>query len=107
LTHIDTDGEIAWWQGRDAANITAVRWWTSPSGTKYPVDWILETPIGKFALEPYFDEQNMDMEGSPIKYWEGMMKVRAGHLGGEQIGSGYLEMTGYAPISHLEGLYAF
>jgi predicted secreted hydrolase len=106
LTHIDSNGSIAWWQGKNASKMIATRWWTSPSGIKYPVDWILETPIGKFALEPYFDEQNMDVEGSPIKYWEGIMRVRAGDLRGKQIGTGYLEMTGYAPISNLGSLYA-
>jgi predicted secreted hydrolase len=107
LTYIDPKGNIAWWQGRGAANITTTRWWTSPSGTKYPLDWILETPVGRFALEPYFDEQNMDMQDSPIKYWEGIMRVREIDLGGKQIGAGYLEMTGYAPLSNLGSLYAF
>ena len=106
LTHIDANGNISWWQGRDAANITVARWWTSPSGTKYPVDWILETPVGKFGLKPYFDEQNMDLEDSLLKYWEGIMRVRAVDLSGEQIGTGYLEMIGYAPISDLGSLYA-
>ena len=105
LTYIDPDGNVTWWQGENAANLTAIRWWTNPSGTKYPLDWILDTPIGKFALEPYFDEQNMDVEGSPIKYWEGIMRVRAGDLSGEQIGTSYLEMTGYAPISNLGSVY--
>ena len=106
LTYIDAEGNVIWWQGENAANLTATRWWTNPSGTKYPLDWILDTPIGKFALEPYFDEQNMDVEGSPINYWEGIMRVRAEDLGGDQIGTGYLEMTGYAPISNLGSLYA-
>ena len=39
---------------------------------------ILATPVGKFALEPYFDEQAMDVAGSPIKYWEGIVRARAG-----------------------------
>ena len=107
LTYIDPKGNIAWWKGKGAANITATRWWTSPSGTKYPLDWVLETPVGRFALEPYFDEQNMDMQDSPIKYWEGIMRVREEDLGGKQIGAGYLEMTGYAPLSNLGSLYAF
>jgi predicted secreted hydrolase len=70
------------------------------------MDWTLETPVGKFALEPYFDEQNMDVVGSPIKYWEGIMRVRDGDLSGKQIGTGYLEMTGYGPISNLVSVFA-
>ena len=106
LTHIDSNGNVSWWQGRDAGNITATRWWTSLHGTKYPVDWALKTPVGNFSLEPYFDEQNMDLEGSPLKYWEGIMRIRAVDLSGEQIGTGYLEMIGYAPISNLGSHYA-
>ena len=106
LTQIDSNGNASWWQGKDATNITVAGWWTSPSGTKYPVDWVLETPVGKFALEPYFDEQNMDLEDSPLKYWEGIMRIRALDLSGEQIGTGYVEMIGYAPISNLGSLYA-
>jgi hypothetical protein len=34
------------------------------------------------------------------------MRVRAAGLGGEQIGTGYVEMIGYAPISNLGSLYA-
>ena len=90
LTYIDPTGNVSWWHGENAANITATRWWTNPSGTKYPMDWILETPVGKFALEPYFDEQNMDVEGSPINYWEGIMRVRAEDLGGDQIGTKFI-----------------
>lgn len=99
LTYIDPEGKVSWRNGENAANLTATRWWKSDQlGIKYPLDWILDTPIGKFALEPYFDEQTMDISGSPIKYWEGIMRVRAGDLSGKQIGTGYMELTGYAPM---------
>jgi predicted secreted hydrolase len=101
LTYIDPQGNVKWWHGEKAANLTATRWWKSCStDARYPLDWILDTPAGKYALEPYFDEQGMNVAGSPIKYWEGIMRVRAGDLSGKQIGTGYLELTGYAPISN-------
>jgi predicted secreted hydrolase len=106
LTHIDPNGNVSWWHGKEAAKIKATRWWTSPYGTKYPLDWILQTPAGNFALEPYFDEQNVDLVDSPLKYWEGIIRVRNRELGGDQIGTGYLEMIGYAPVSNLGSLYA-
>ena len=106
LTYINPKGNVTWWRGENAANLTTTRWWTNPFRIKYPLDWILDTPFGKFALESYFDEQNMDVEGSPINYWEGIMRIRAEDLGGEQIGTGHLEMTGYSPISNLGSLYA-
>jgi predicted secreted hydrolase len=108
LTYIDPMGNVTWWHGESAANLTVERWWTPySSSSKYPADWVLDTPVGTFALEPYFDDQNMDVPGSPIRYWEGIMRVRAGDLKGEQIGTGYLEMTGYEPISDLMKYYAF
>ena len=100
LTYIDPIGNITWWHGEDAANFTPIRWWKADQlGTKYPLDWILDTPLGRFAVEPYFDDQAMDVPGSPIKYWEGIMRVRARDLHGEQIGTGYMELTGYAPLA--------
>jgi hypothetical protein len=36
LTYIDPTGNVTWWQGDNAANLKATRWWTNPSGTKYP-----------------------------------------------------------------------
>jgi predicted secreted hydrolase len=81
--------------------MTATRWWKSELfGNRYPLEWIIDTPAGKFALEPYFDEQTMNVAGSAIKYWEGIVRVRAGDHSGKQIGTGYLELTGYAPISN-------
>lgn len=107
LTYIDHEGNITWWHGKNAANMTATRWWRSDLiGSRYPLDWIIDTPVGKFALEPYFDDQTMDVAGSPIKYWEGIMRVRSLDHSGRQIGTGYFEMTGYAPISiPLKNLY--
>ena len=79
--------------------MTATRWWNSdPLGVKYPLEWIIETPVGRLGLEPYFDQQSMDIPGNPIKYWEGIMRVRSPDHSGRQITIGYLEMTGYAPI---------
>ncbi len=99
LTYIDPKGSVSWWRGDDAANLTVKRWWTSDLfGFKYPLDWTLNTPVGKFALEPYFDEQTMNSAEGEVKYWEGIMRVREGDQSGRQIGVGYMELTGYAPI---------
>lgn len=99
LTYIDPNGNITWWQGEDAANLKPIRWWKSEQlGIVYPLDWILWTPVGKFAVEPYFDDQVMDVFGSR-KYWEGIVRIRKENLSGEQIGTGYMELIGYAPIT--------
>jgi predicted secreted hydrolase len=99
LTFIDHKGNVKWWYGEDAANLTATRWWKSDLfGFKYPLDWTLDTPVGKYALQPYFDEQTMNVAKGEVKYWEGIMRIRKGDTHGKQIGIGYMELAGYAPI---------
>jgi predicted secreted hydrolase len=98
LTYIDSQGNVTWWYGENAANLTPTRWWTSDLfGFRYPMDWVIDTPVGRFALQPYFDEQTMNVAEGEVKYWEGIMRVREGDLSGEQIGTGYMELAGYAP----------
>ncbi|OPY51145.1 MAG: Hydroxyneurosporene synthase (CrtC) [Methanosaeta sp. PtaU1.Bin112] len=99
LSYIDRNGKIEWWYGEEAANLTANRWWESDLfGFRYPLDWTIDTPIGKLALQPYFDEQTMNVAPGEVKYWEGIIRVREGDLNGKQIGIGYMELAGYAPI---------
>ena len=100
LTYIDSQGKATWWQGEDAANLTASRWWTSDLfGFSYPLEWVISTPVGRFALEPYFDEETMNVAKGEVKYWEGIMRVRENDHRGRQIGIGYMELAGYAPMS--------
>ncbi len=100
LTYIDHTGNATIWEGNGAFNLTATRWWRSDLfGFMYPLDWILNTPVGEFALEPYFDEQTMNVAKGEVKYWEGIMRIRGENLTGRQIGKGYMELTGYSPIS--------
>ena len=102
LTHIDPGGNITWWPGGENTSMAITKWWTSDLfGFSYPLDWTLSTPIGNFAVEPYFDEQTMNVAEGEVKYWEGIMRVREANLSGEQIGIGYMELAGYAPITSL------
>lgn len=99
LTYIDPKGNVTWWHGRDAANLTVTRWWTSDLfGFRYPMEWTIDTPVGRYALQPYFDEQTMNVAQGEVKYWEGLMHVRSGDQSGPQIGTAFMELAGYAPI---------
>jgi len=40
----------------------------------------------------------MNVAPGEVKYWEGIMRVREGDISGKQIGIGYMELAGYAPI---------
>ena len=73
---------------------TAQRQWTSPAtGARYPVQWQISCPAGRFALHALLDAQELDSRGSVgTVYWEGLAELLA--TGGARVGLGYLEMTG-------------
>jgi predicted secreted hydrolase len=81
-------------------HMETVRTWRSPqTGTVYPVEMRLVTvdaasgrPV-TFLLEPLVEDQELAGEGK-LAYWEGACRVRD-EQGGE-IGSAYLELTGYS-----------
>ncbi|MDQ2780491.1 MAG: carotenoid 1,2-hydratase [Pseudomonadota bacterium] len=74
----------------------AGRRWTSPaSNASYPVEWQVVTPAGGFALRALTDAQELDSRASTgTIYWEGLSELL--DSGGQRVGLGYLEMTGYA-----------
>jgi predicted secreted hydrolase len=82
--------------GADEVRFTPVRRWTSAaSGATYPVQWRVHTPAGRFEVDALLDAQELDSRGSTgAIYWEGLSELR--DAGGRRVGSGYLEMTGYA-----------
>jgi len=102
------DGGVAWsyarWIGAAGAASTgadpAVRFvpmrsWTSPrTGARYPVAMRLDLGARSIALEPLFDDQELDTRASTgTIYWEGAVRALEA---GREIGRGYLELTGYA-----------
>ncbi len=74
----------------------AGRRWASPAtGARYPVQWHIETPAGRFKLRALLDAQELDSRGSTgTVYWEGLSELL--DASGRRVGLGYLEMTGYA-----------
>ena len=75
---------------------TPGRTWLSPaSGARYPVEWTVDTPAGRFQVRARLDAQELDSRGSTGSiYWEGLSELRDAQ--GAVLGGGYLEMTGYA-----------
>jgi predicted secreted hydrolase len=72
------------------------RVWTSPaSGARYPVEWEIVTPAGRFTVRAAQDDQELDSRASTgAIYWEGLSLLV--DASGRRVGRGYLEMTGYA-----------
>ncbi len=71
------------------------RIWRSPrTGADYPVSMRVHAGRYDLEIEPLMDDQELDSSASTgIVYWEGAVRARSG---GETIGRGYLELTGYA-----------
>jgi predicted secreted hydrolase len=72
------------------------RRWRSPSTqANYPVTWTITCPAGRFTVRSVLDAQELDARSSTgTVYWEGLAALH--DAGGERVGWGYLEMTGYA-----------
>jgi predicted secreted hydrolase len=79
---------------RNEVGFTPRRHWRSPrTGTTYPV--VFSVRAGELALEiePLMEDQELDARASTgTIYWEGAVRVLAG---GQSVGRGYLELTGY------------
>jgi predicted secreted hydrolase len=82
--------------GPDAVGFEPLRHWTSPlTRARYPVAWRLHTPAGSFTVQAVLDAQELDSRRSTgTVYWEGLSDLL--DAGGQRVGRGYLEMTGYA-----------
>jgi predicted secreted hydrolase len=81
---------------RGEVQFIPTRQWTSPlTKASYPVEWLVQTPLGRYRIKAVVDDQELDSRNSTgAVYWEGLSELfdSAGHL----VGRGYLEMTGYA-----------
>jgi predicted secreted hydrolase len=87
----------------DGVRFSPGRTWASPSsGARYPLQWTVDTPAGRFEVQALLDAQELDSRGSTgTVYWEGLSELRDAQ--GRRIGGGYLEMTGYAGRLRLGG----
>jgi predicted secreted hydrolase len=72
------------------------RFWSSTlTKARYPVEWQVQTPGSVYTVKAVINPQELDSRNSTgAVYWEGLSELfdRQGQL----VGSGYLEMTGYA-----------
>jgi predicted secreted hydrolase len=71
-----------------------LREWKSPrTGISYPVEWRLRVGSRGFTLSPLLDDQELESRRSTgTIYWEGAVRALEA---GQEVGRGYLEMTGY------------
>ncbi len=79
---------------REQVEFAPRRSWRSPrTGTLYPVAFSVRAGELLVEVEPLLDDQELDARGSTgTIYWEGAVRALSG---GQVIGKGYLELTGY------------
>ncbi|MBK5205221.1 MAG: carotenoid 1,2-hydratase [Polaromonas sp.] len=105
----DKDGNAIWDGGSFRSNqaglytfspgeviFKPVRRWKSPlTQATYPVEWLVRTPADIYTVRAVIDNQELDSRASTgAIYWEGLSELIDSN--GKRVGSGYLEMTGYA-----------
>lgn len=80
---------------------TPGRIWTSPrSRGRYPMEWTIVVPTGRYTIKSLLDDQELDSRGSTgAYYWEGLSEIV--NASGRSVGRGYLEMTGYVEAMKL------
>ena len=73
-------------------------WASAATGARYPVQWQVNTPAGRFEVKALLDAQELDSRNSTgTLYWEGLAELLDGRQ--QRVGLGYLELTGYgAPL---------
>ena len=70
-------------------------WASAASGARYPVQWQIDTPAGRFEVNALLDAQELDSRASTgALYWEGLAELLDSRH--KRVGLGYLELTGYA-----------
>ena len=76
--------------------VTVLRSWTSPASlARYPVEWLVQTPVSTYTVRAMVDDQELDSRVTTgAIYWEGLCGVWDNKQ--NLVGRGYLEMTGYA-----------
>jgi predicted secreted hydrolase len=81
---------------RDEVEWTPLRSWRSPrTGVTYPVAWRVQVGDRRYRVEPMLLDAELDSRPTTgILYWEGPIRL-LDDASGEEVGRGYLELTGY------------
>jgi len=74
-----------------------LKYWHSETGKKYVTEWKMIIPKKdiEWRIKAMLDNQEMQ---TTVRYWEGAVRIfdaKSGKAPGQEIGKGYLEMTGY------------
>lgn len=96
LALIGQDAKL-WSLDQSELSLKPQGYWKSPvDGAPYPVHWRLSLPAEGIHLDmvPFMEEQEIDLS---LRYWGGTVRVYGEAQGRRVAGTGYAELTGYAP----------
>jgi predicted secreted hydrolase len=73
-------------------------WRSAKTGALYPSGWSVRVPGEGVELRvaPTVPDQELLTEQTPVRYWEGSVRVQGKDQGRPVKGEGYVELTGYA-----------
>jgi predicted secreted hydrolase len=82
--------------GPEQVEWTPLATWRSPrTGVVYPIRWRVQVGDRRMLVEPLLEDAELDSRPSTgILYWEGPIRL-LDEASGEELGRGYLELTGY------------
>ena len=95
-TLVGADGLVRHMPAAEFEIEATAEWTSARSGATYPAGWRLTIPAEEIdvTLEPVLADQELDtMASTGVIYWEGAVDAV---VGGERVGRGYVELTGYA-----------
>ncbi len=73
--------------------------WRSPhTGATYPSGWRVRVPAANVdvVLQPVLADQELALPSGGVSYWEGAVDATDPRRPGARVGTGYVELTGYA-----------
>ncbi len=95
-TFVDAAGQTTHLERTDFRLESTRTWKSRQTDATYPLAWKASIPRLQleFALEPALDDQELVLP--PISYWEGAVRATGQRAGKAIVGTGYMELTGYA-----------
>jgi predicted secreted hydrolase len=80
----------------DVAWARLENWRSTRTGVQYPVHWRVRVGTEVYRIEPLLLDAELDSRATTgILYWEGPIRLLDDRTR-EEIGRGYLELTGYS-----------
>ena len=102
-TYVDAQGRTRYLGYRDFVMQPGTERYVSPSThVQYPTTWEVQVPSLGLQLHlstPLQSQELVSGLGAGLSYWEGAIRAQGTREGKAAGGVGYLEMTGYAPVS--------